>query len=80
MGIIHGNRKIPVLVLLIAAVCIIQPVFADDAGSVSIAYRGAGGAYIGNMVIFDGHNTAGNITVLKITGPGLPAEGYPSWT
>jgi hypothetical protein len=76
MGAILGNRQIPVLVLLIAAVCIIQPVSADG-GSVSIAYRGAGGIYIGNVVIFDGYNTAGNVTFLKITGPGLPAEGVP---
>ena len=75
MGVIHG-RKIPVLVLLIAAVCIIQAVSADG-GSVSITYRGTGGIYIGNMVIFDGQNTVGNVTFLKITGPGLPAEGVP---
>ncbi len=76
MGVIHTNRKIPVLVLLVAAVCIVQAVSADG-GSVSITYRGAGGIYIGNMVIFDGQNTVGNVTFLKITGPGLPAEGVP---
>ena len=76
MNIIHGSRKIPVLILLIAAVCIIQPVFADQ-GSVVITYRGNGGVYIGDTIIFDGRNTAGNVTFLRITGPGLPAEGVP---
>ena len=76
MGVIHHNGKVPVLVLLIAAVCIIQAVSADG-GSVSIAYRGAGGIYIGNVVIFDGYNIPGNVTFLKITGPGLPTEGVP---
>ena len=48
----------------------IQPVFAD-AGYVSISYRGSGGYYIGDTITFDGKNTAGNTTVVKITGPGL---------
>jgi hypothetical protein len=45
--------------------------------SISIAYRGAGGNYIGDTIIFDGYNPFGNITVLKVTGPGLPAGGVP---
>ncbi len=75
MGI-NINWAIPALMLLIAAVWIIQPVLADE-GSVSIAYRGSGGAYIGDTVIFDGRNTVGNVTLLTITGPGLPAAGVP---
>jgi len=46
-------------------------------GTVTIAYRGAGGNYIGDTVIFDGKNSVGNMTVIKITGPGLPVEGVP---
>jgi hypothetical protein len=62
--------------LLIAAICIIQPVLGVN-GTVSIAYRGSGGSYIGDMIVFDGQNTVGNITFLRITGPGLPADGVP---
>jgi hypothetical protein len=44
---------------------------------VSISYRGSGGYYIGDTITFDGKNTAGNTTIVKITGPGLPPEGVP---
>jgi hypothetical protein len=53
-----------------------MPALAAD-GTISIAYRGSGGYYIGDSVIFDGINTLGNTTLIKITGPGLPAEGVP---
>jgi hypothetical protein len=46
-------------------------------GTITIAYRGSGGTYIGDTIIFDGTNTFGNTTLLKITGPGLPSEGVP---
>lgn len=70
------RRVFLVLVLLIAAICIIQPVLGVN-GTVSIAYRGSGGSYIGDTIIFDGQNTVGNIIFLRINGPGLPAEGVP---
>jgi hypothetical protein len=70
------NKRYCLFILLIAMFCIIQPVFAD-AGYVSISYRGPGGYYIGDTITFDGKNTAGNTTVVKITGPGLPFEGVP---
>jgi hypothetical protein len=70
------NKRYCSLILLIAMICIIQPVFAD-AGFVSISYRGPGGYYIGDTITFDGKNTAGNTTIIKITGPGLPPEGVP---
>ena len=56
---------------------IIQPVFAD-AGFVSISYRGSGGYYIGDTITFDGKNTAGNTTIIKITGPEPPPGGGPA--
>jgi len=62
--------------MLIAVICIIQPVLAD-VGIVTISYRGAGGYYIGDTITFDGRDTIGNTTLLKITGPGLPSEGVP---
>jgi hypothetical protein len=76
MDMLRLNRRHCSLVLLIALICIIQPVLAD-AGSVSISYRGSGGYFIGDSITFDGKNTAGNSTIVKITGPGLPSEGVP---
>jgi hypothetical protein len=76
MSIVRINKIFSVLILLIAAIIIFQPVLGAD-GTVTIAYRGSGGSYIGDTVIFDGQNTVGNITFLRITGPGLPSEGVP---
>jgi len=76
MDMLRLNRRYCSFVLLIALILIIQPVLAD-AGSVTISYRGSGGYYIGDTITFDGKNTAGNTTIVKITGPGLPPEGVP---
>jgi len=56
--------------------CIIQPVLAQD-GSMIISYRGSGGYYLGDTVVFDGKTTVGTPTLLKISGPGLPSQGVP---
>jgi len=56
--------------------CIIQPVLAQD-GSMIISYRGFGGYYLGDTVVFDGKTTVGTPTLLKISGPGLPSQGVP---
>ncbi len=74
MDFFRLNIRYCSFVSLIALIFIIQPVFAD-AGHVSISYRGSGGYYIGDTITFDGKNTAGNTTVIKITGPGLPLRG-----
>ena len=76
MSIVRMSKVFTVFMLLIAAICIIQPVLGAN-GTVTIAYRGSGGSYIGDTVIFDGTNTAGNTTYIRITGPGLPPEGVP---
>ncbi len=76
MDMLRLNRRLCSFVLLVALILIMQPVLAD-AGSVTISYRGSGGYYIGDSITFDGKNTAGNTTIVKITGPGLPAEGVP---
>ena len=76
MGIFQNYRIYSFLVLIIALLWCFSPVLADN-GSISITYRGAGGSYIGNLIIFDGYNTVGNTTVLQINGPGLPASGVP---
>jgi hypothetical protein len=64
------------IVVFIAAICIIQPVFAQN-GTMTISYRGSGGYYIGDTIVFDGKNTVGNNTLVKITGPNLPTSGVP---
>lgn len=64
------------IVVLITAICIIQPVFAQN-GTMTISYRGSGGYYIGDAIVFDGKNTIGNNTLLKISGPNLPTSGVP---
>jgi len=84
MGKINVKGIISLSLFLIIALLMIQPVFADipqsipsSTDKISIAYRGAGGYYIGNVIVFDGKDTAGNTTLLKITGPGLPEAGVP---
>ena len=75
----QAHRKklvLPVFFMLIFVMCMTGVVSAAN-GTVTITYRFAGGSYIGDTVFFDGTNTAGNVTVLKITGPGLPDAGVP---
>jgi hypothetical protein len=64
------------LLLLMAVMCVALPASAAG-GEVTIAYRGSGGSYLGDTIVFDGRNTAGNTTVIKFTGPGLPSDGLP---
>jgi hypothetical protein len=42
-----------------------------------ISYRGSGGYYLGDTIVFDGRTTVGTPALLKISGPGLPPEGVP---
>lgn len=76
MGVKFLNRQISWLVFLIALLLCMQPALAES-GTMSIAYWGNGGYYIGDTIIFDGFSTAGNSTAIKLTGPGLPANGVP---
>jgi hypothetical protein len=73
---LHFNKFFFSFVMLIAVICIIQPVVAQ-AGTMTITYRGSGGYYLGETIIFDGKDTVGNATLLKISGPGLPSQGVP---
>ena len=63
------------LALSCAVLCTIPVLAAEE--TISISYRGAGGNYIGDTIIFDGINTIGNTTVISVTGPNLPAAGVP---
>ena len=76
MSIMRFNKFFLVIMLLVITFCIIEPVLGIN-GTVSIAYRGSGGSYIGDTIIFDGKNTVGNTTFIKITGPDLPPGGVP---
>lgn len=75
-GTKHYIRILPVVVLVIALAFCLQPVLAADE-TFTITYRGAGGYYIGDTIIFDGINRVGNVTLVKIVGPDLPAGGVP---
>lgn len=77
MGKIVVIRFFCSILLFCAAACILQPVMADN-GTISIAYRGSGGGYVGESFVFDGRNTYGNTTLLKVSGPGLSSEGVPA--
>lgn len=72
---IHHKFFIVTCVLSLFIV-LVMPVLAAN-GTISIGYRGAGGNYLGDTIVFDGENTFGNETYMKMTGPGLPAEGIP---
>jgi len=76
MDILLLTRYFCTFVMVIAVIGILQPVLAQE-GSMTISYRGAGGYYIGDTIIFDGKNTIGNTTLLKISGPGLTSQGVP---
>jgi hypothetical protein len=72
----YPDRSIILFGLLAALLLIILPASAVN-GTISIAYRGSGGNYLGDTIIFDGYNTFSNVTLIRMTGPGLPAEGVP---
>jgi hypothetical protein len=76
MDNLRFNKYYCSFVMLIALILIIQPVLADG-GTLTISYRGAGGYYVGDTITFDGRDTIGNTTLVKITGPYLPSQGVP---
>jgi hypothetical protein len=78
MGIDRLGKMFLPFVMLSLAILVIQPV-AGGGGTITVAYRGSGESYIGDTVVFDGLNTIGNTTLIKITGPGLPAGGLPPY-
>jgi hypothetical protein len=76
MGIMRINHVFLTILAFLAMILIVQPVCAANS-SVSIAYSGSGGSYIGDTIFFNGKDMAGNVTLIKISGPGLPAAGVP---
>jgi hypothetical protein len=70
------NSVIIAFLMFFVVLMIVQPVSAAT-GTVSIAYSGSGGAYIGDNVFFNGVDTASPTLLIKISGPGLPAAGVP---
>lgn len=71
-----GKSFFLALCLLCALMCMVPPIAAAN-GTITVAYRGSGGNYIGDTIIFDGKNTIGNTTLIKMSGLGLPPEGVP---
>lgn len=71
-------RILPAALLLSILMIGITPVFAQQNTSVSIAYWGAGGYYIGDTIIFNGKDLLGNRTMVRISGPGLDTAGVPA--
>jgi len=76
MDFLRLNKYFYSIIMVIAVTGIIQPVLAQE-GNMTISYRGPGGYYLGDTIIFDGKNTVGNTTLLKISGPDLPSQGVP---
>ncbi|MFA5331948.1 MAG: PEGA domain-containing protein [Methanoregula sp.] len=70
-------RILPAALILSIIFIGIAPVCAQNT-SVSIAYWGAGGYYIGDNIIFNGKDLLGNRTMIRISGPGLSSEGVPA--
>jgi len=75
MGLTRINPVIIAFLMFFVVLVIVQPVAAE--GTVSIAYSGSGGAYIGDNVFFNGVDTASSTLLIKISGPGLPSGGVP---
>ncbi len=65
--------------IVLLACGIVAPVLAAG-GEVTVGYQGAGWYYVGDTIIFNGMNSVGNNTLIKITGPGLPAGGVPPYS
>lgn len=76
VDILRLNNYFYSFIMVVVLIGIIQPVLAQDDNMI-ISYRGSGGYYTGDTIVFDGKNTAGNTTLLKISGPGLPSVGVP---
>ncbi len=75
MGFVRVNEVIAAILVLFAIFLVIQPAAAT--GTVTIAYSGSGGAYIGDNIFFNGIDTVGSNLSIKISGPGLSPLGVP---
>jgi len=75
MGFLRVNAVITAILLLFTVLLVIPPVSAT--GTVTIAYSGSGGAYIGDSIFFNGIDTIGSNLSVKISGPGLSPLGVP---
>jgi len=67
------------VVVVVLAGAIIVPVLAAE-GQITVGYRGSGYYYTGDTIVFNGVNSIGNATLIRITGPGLPPEGVPPYS
>ena len=76
MDLLPFRSKILIFAALILAGGMSAPALAAE-GQITAGYQGPGWYYVGDTVVFNGVNSVGNNTLLRITGPGLPAEGVP---
>jgi len=77
MSSIH-TKGIFFAILILLFVLLVAPIAGATAGNaVTIEYSGNGGGYIGDMYFFSGRDAPGSTILLKITGPGLSADGLP---
>ena len=69
-----GSWKMILLLIIVgAAALMISPVSADT--GVTIAASGVQSYYLGEKVVFSGHNYDSDTTYLFITGPGISNGG-----
>lgn len=70
------RSKILIITALILAAGMSAPALGAE-GQITVGYQGSGWYYVGDTVVFNGINSVGNNTLIRITGPGLPADGVP---
>jgi hypothetical protein len=68
-----------VAIVTILVLCMIGPVAAQSTqrNIITIGDQGSGNYYVGDIITFTGMNTFSNLTVIKITGPGISPQGVP---
>jgi hypothetical protein len=71
-------KIIPVAIVVVLILCLIGPASAENK-TITMAYQGAGGYYIGDIIVFTGQDFLSNTAVVKIAGPGLPQQGVPPY-
>lgn len=72
----HTTTHLFLLLVLGIAMLAAGPASAANA-TAGIAYRGSGGNYIGDVIIFDGFISNSSGALISVAGPGLPADGVP---
>lgn len=72
-----SNSSVTANVTTVATTVSPTTAFIGADGTITITVRGSTDFYIGDRISFDGTSNASQSLVLKITGPGLSADGVP---